>query len=61
MNEKNLEVATHILENILPLHFNWFLSCKEVAEDGSVSVLYTDKSDTILNDILQVLDKEYGK
>jgi hypothetical protein len=61
MEDKNLEVATDILEKVLPLHFNWFLTCREVAEDGSVSVLYTTKSDSILNDLLKVLEENYGK
>jgi len=52
----NLEKAQKIVEEVLPKYFVFRLWETEVGGDGSMTKLYTDKEDLILNDIIKVLE-----
>ena len=54
----NLELTEHILEKILPKYFVFRLYQTEYNEDGSVSTLYTEKSQEIFNEIYKTLEND---
>tara|TARA_R110000868_G_scaffold179968_3_gene420435 strand:+ start:1632 stop:1823 length:192 start_codon:yes stop_codon:yes gene_type:complete len=59
MNEKHLDVAQDIIEQILPKEFNWYIYVTEHTESGELNKVYSEKSDRLLNGILQILEKNY--
>ena len=59
--KNNLELTEEVLENILPKYFTFRLYETNYNEDGSVSKLYTSKSQEIFNDIIQLLENNKEK
>lgn len=53
---KAIELAMALVEN-LKNHFNWVHSYTETNEDGSFSVLNTEKTDKIFDDFYKILIK----
>ncbi len=55
------ELAEYILSKIIGKHFQYVSTYTEFNEDGSVSIVKTEKSEAIYNDILKLLENEYNK
>ena len=53
---ENLEKAQKIVEEVLPKYFTFRLWESRMDESGTLSKLYTEKADEILNDIIKVLE-----
>lgn len=57
MEDKTLELAQDILENIIANEFSFYLYQTEYNEDGSISYSYTEKGDRILNKLINTIKK----
>lgn len=57
MEDKTLDLAQDILENIIANEFSFYLHQTEYNEDGSISYLYTEKGDRILNKLIETIKK----
>lgn len=55
--DKTLELAQEILENIIASEFPFYLHVTEHGEDGSVTKLYSEKADRILNKLIEAIKK----
>ena len=52
------QIATHIVEKILPNHLQFVVHYIEHESDGSVSIQYTERTQKIFNEIIQILEKQ---
>lgn len=57
MEDKTLELAQDILENIIANEFSFYLYQTEYNEDGSISYSYTEKGDRLLNKLIETIKK----
>ena len=51
------ELATEIVERILPKYFQFILWESEISEEGVFHKNYTEKIQNIFNDIINLLEK----
>jgi len=58
MNMSSTDIATLIVEKILPKYFNYVHSSTEHNPDGSFSITYTEKTEKIYNEIVKLIENE---
>jgi len=51
------QIAAYIVEKILPRHLSFAVTYTEYLEDGSVSLQYTERSQKIFDEIVNILEK----
>lgn len=59
--DKNLELSTKILEEVVGKYFVFRITTTAISEDGSVEHSYTEKAWDILKDINKMIDETYPK
>ena len=57
MEDKKLKLAQDILENIIANEFPFYLWQTEYNEDGTVTKLYSEKADRILDKLIETIKK----
>ena len=57
MENKSLELAQNILENVIANEFPFYLWQTEHNEDGTISKFYTERADKILNLLIKEIEK----
>lgn len=60
MEDKTLELAQDILENIIAVEFPFYLKQKEMDESGNFTDMYTEKADRILDKLINKI-KNYNE
>lgn len=57
MEDNTLQLAEDILKNVIAEEFPFYLYVTEYNEDGSVTKLYSEKADRVLNKLINVIKK----
>lgn len=58
--DKSLEIASKIVENIVPSFLPYIVWESEIDESGNYSKLYSNKAQEMHTLIVNLLEKEYG-
>lgn len=57
MTDKTLNLAQDILENVIANEFHFYMWETEHNEDGTVTKLYSEKADRILDKLIETIKK----
>lgn len=58
---KHLNVASLIVEKLVPSFLPYIVFESEIGEDGSYSKLYSNRAQEMHTALIDLLEKEYGK